>query len=391
MRQQTPRHHVHRAAARGFTLAEALVSLGILSVLLIGMQSAILLAGKAMPDANPLSARVASGRRAQDALASDLTYATNIISKSAADITFEVADRDGDAKPEVIRFYWTGAGSPLIRVYNGVESVVAKDVQDFQLTYATRSVSKSETVTTEVEDSTDKVVGSFTAYPSTAGTVTTSGFEVAPSAGLLSEKKGWAAEYFKLSGVPSGASKVRFTKVEVWLKAYVGSLSDPTAAVFTAGGSSSAPTVGAQGGGAGTLSRAGLSTTGFNPVSATLPSGATSTGLAGGFYAVVKGHDLLTPSAYVRYYTPAKAVADTPHMEWTTNGGSTWQPGSANWNAQDMTFRVYGRYITSATVTTTTTTYYLTSVAMTLNASKESNARVDTAVQVLNEPQVSAP
>jgi hypothetical protein len=172
---------------RAFTLAEALVSLAILTVLLVGMQSAIMLAGKAMPDANPLAAQVVDGRRAQDVVASDLAYATSIINKSATDITFEVADRNNDKQPEKIRFYWGGQGQPLMRVYNGVESVVAQNVRDFNLTYGTRSTTESTTTTAEVEEATDRLLASYT----TAGTA--QDFTVAPSAFLASEKTGGAA------------------------------------------------------------------------------------------------------------------------------------------------------------------------------------------------------
>lgn len=402
MRNDTPRRPIHApprpgpAPRRAFTLAEALVSLGILSVLLVGMQSAIMLAGKAMPDANPLSAQVVDSRRAQEVVASDLAYATNIINRTATDVTFEVADRNGDAKPETIRFYWSGPGTSLMRVYNGVESVVSRDVRDFKLSYITRTVSKTETVSTEVEDASDKEVGAFTTHSS--GSPSPKDFTVAGAAASTGEMKGWAAEYFKLKNIPSGASKVRFTRAEVRLKTYTSGqltvslgVSDPTVGVFSAAGTSTVPTVGTAVGGAGRLSRSGLSTTTYYPVIATLPDGATSTRINGGFYIVVKGHDSTSPTVYLQYLYNSKPPADTWHMEWSTNGGSTWQPAAADWNLRDMPFRVFGRYTTGSTTTTVTNTHYLTTVAMTLNGSDENQSRLDTAVQVLNEPQVSAP
>jgi hypothetical protein len=348
------------------------------------MQSAIMLAGKALPDANPLAAQVVDGQRAQDVVAADLAYATKIISNSDTDVIFQVADRNNDGTPETIRFYWEGPGKRLVRVYNGVESTVAPNVEDFKLVYGIRPVTKTDTVTAEVEETTDRVLASYT---SSSGTI--KDFAVAPSALSTIEMKGWAAEYFKFSSAaPSGSTKVRFTKVDVRLKAYPLSTMDPTVGIYAAGGGAT-PVVGGLLGSEGRLSRTGLSGSAYTQVTSTLPSGATSSSLTGAFYVVIKGQDLVTPSAYLQYQT--STAVDTPHMEWTTNSGSTWQPAKANWNAQDLWFRVYGRFTFPQVTTTSTTTNYLSSVSMKLRASAAPESQIDTAVQVFNEPQLGGP
>jgi hypothetical protein len=369
-----------RFALRAFTLAEALVSLAILTVLLVGMQSAIMLAGKAMPDANPLAAQLVDGRRAQEVVASDLAYATNILSKSATDITFQVADRNNDKTPETIRIYWDVPNKQLKRVYNGAESIVAKDVRDFNLGYGIRTTSETTTSTGDVEEPADRLLASFT----TAGTARD--FILAPSALLSSEWKGWAAEYFKLSTVPpAGTSKVRFTKVDVKLKAYPLSFADPTVGIYASAGVT--PTVSTALGPDTRLPRTGNTT--YTIVSATLPAGVYTTNFTGGFYVIVKGPDPAMPSAFVQFQTTG--ANDVPHMEWTTNGGSTWQPGKATWNAQDMWFRVYGRYVTTGSTPVTTTTHYLSTVSMRLRTSDSPQSQIDAAVQVFNEPVTSLP
>jgi hypothetical protein len=380
---RTPQVRTPQAFTRqAFTLAEALVSLAILTVLLVGMQTAIMLAGKAMPDANPLAALVVEGRRAQDVVAADLAYATNIVSKSSSDITFEVADRNNDKKPETIRIYWDPGSRELRRVYNGVESVVAKDVRDFNLSYGTRSTSETTTTTGEVEEPTDRLLASYT------GTLTAKDFTLAPSSLLSTDKKGWAAEYFKFATPPpTGTTKVRFTKVDVKLKAYSLSLSDPTVGIYAAS-TAVTPTVAAALGPEGRLSRTGLSTTAYTTVSGTLPAGLYTTNFTGAFYVVLKGTDA-TPSAYVQYQ--ATGTNDVPHMEWTTDGGATWQPAKSSWNAQDLWFRVYGRCVSVATASTTTTTYYLSTVSMRLRTSDTPQSQIDAAVPVFNEPVVSGP
>jgi type II secretory pathway pseudopilin PulG len=377
----TTRRAFPRAFTRAFTLAEALVSLAILTVLLVGMQSAIMLAGKAMPDANPLAAQVVDARRAQDVVASDLAYATNILNKSATEITFEVADRNKDKAPERIRIYWDPATRHLKRVYNGVESVVAKDVRDFNLVYGTRTTTETTTTTGEVEEATDRLLASYT------GTAAAKDFALAPSA-LSTEKKGWAAEYFKFATPPpAGTSKVRFTRVDVKLKGDVLSLGDPTVGVYAASAAVT-PTVAAALGPEMKLSRSGLSLTAYTTVSTTLPAGIYTTNFTGAFYVVLKGHDG-TPSAYVQFQTTG--ANDVPHMEWTTDGGSTWQPAKSGWNAQDMWFRVYGRCVTSSNVVTETKTHYLSTVSMRLRTSDSPQSQIDAAVQLFNEPVMSGP
>ena len=359
------------------------MSLAILTVLLVGMQSAIMLAGKAMPDANPLAAQVVDGRRAQDVVAADLAYATNILSRFATDITFQVADRNNDKTPETIRIYWDPATTQLKRVYNGVESVVAKGIQDFHLGYGTRTTSETTTTTGEVEEATDRLLASYT------GTAAAKDFAVAPSALLATEMKGWAAEYFKFATPPpAGTTKVRFTRVDLKLKGYPLALTDPTVGVYAAS-TAVTPTVAAALGPEAKLSRAALSTTAYTTVSGTLPAGVYTTNFTGAYYVVVKGSDLVTPSAYVQYQTTG--ANDVPHMEWSTNGGSTWQPEKASWNAQDMWFRVYGRCVTVSTVNTTTNTHYLSTVSMRLRTSDSPQSQIDAAVQVFNEPVVSSP
>jgi hypothetical protein len=399
MRQQTSRHPrrpcralgargplTRQAFLRGaFTLAEALVSLAILTVLLVGMQSAIMLAGKAMPDANPLAAQVVDARRAQEVVASDLSYATNIVSRSSTEIIFQVADRDNDKAPETIRIYWDPTTRQLKRVYKGVtESVIAKDVRDFNLSYGTRTVTETTIATGEVEEATDRLLASYT------GTVTAKDFTLAPSALLSTEMKGWAAEYFKFATPPpTGTTKVRFTKVDVKLKGYALSLSDPTVGIYAASAAVT-PTVAAALGPEAKISRTGLSTTAYTTVSTPLPAGIYTTNFTGAFYVVLKGTDLVTPSAYVQYQSTG--TNDVPHMEWSTNVGSTWLPAKSSWNAQDMWFRVYGRCTSqSSSAPVETKTYYLTTVSMRLRTSDTPQGQVDAAVQVFNEPVVSSP
>lgn len=181
----------------------------------------------------------------------------------------------------------------------------------------------------ETEEPDDRLLASY------AGTATARDFTLALS-GLATEKKGWAAEYFTPDAPPAGAVKLRFTKIEVKLKGYPLSLSDPSVGIYTA---DATPKPGTLIGAEAALSHVGLSTTSYATKTADLPAGVETTDLSGSFYVVLKG-PTPTPSAYLQYQNTG--TAGGTKMQWSTNGGSTWQP--ANPEANDVWFRVYGRY-----------------------------------------------
>ena len=127
----------------GFTLIELVVSMAITTVLMLGIGSAMLIASRAVPDAaSPTGATVSAAQRCEQ-LTSDLQYAISINSRSATVIEFTVADRSGDGLPEVIRYEWSGtAGAPLTRQYNGGTAIeVLADVRDFALSYDLQTIS----------------------------------------------------------------------------------------------------------------------------------------------------------------------------------------------------------------------------------------------------------
>lgn len=135
---------------RGFTLVEMVLSMAVMTILLGGIASAMILASRAMPDlATPLKA-MADGYYVADQLAGEL-YAAQTISttfRSATGVEFTVADRNNDSIAETIRYSWGGAGQPLTRQYNnGVASAVLNNVYQFNLGYVTQVISGATKVT----------------------------------------------------------------------------------------------------------------------------------------------------------------------------------------------------------------------------------------------------
>jgi hypothetical protein len=108
----------------------------IFAIILLAVQSAVRVAGSAIPDGRSGPSAAALGTAALDVLNQDLTYATAISPSrmSARDLELTVPDRNGDGNSETIRYQWSGAGAPLTRQVNGGAVVtLAADVREFSL------------------------------------------------------------------------------------------------------------------------------------------------------------------------------------------------------------------------------------------------------------------
>ncbi|MEE8154476.1 MAG: prepilin-type N-terminal cleavage/methylation domain-containing protein [Phycisphaerales bacterium] len=130
---------------RGFTLIELTVSLAILSILLVGIGSSIVLASHALPDNDsPLIKSVEAGTTL-DQIATELETALSIVERSQASLAFTVPDRDGDGISERIRYAWNGiAGDSLTRQYNSQPEVpILADVNLFNLVYDIESTTET--------------------------------------------------------------------------------------------------------------------------------------------------------------------------------------------------------------------------------------------------------
>jgi type II secretory pathway pseudopilin PulG len=131
------------------TLIEVVASLAMFALIALALESALMLASKAIPDAKSASTAFLAASKAHDQIACELFYAQTVTELSANAITFTVADRDNDGAPETIRYAWSGtAGDPLVRTYNGKTSLnVLDDVREFSLLYDKRSVKQPTTYT----------------------------------------------------------------------------------------------------------------------------------------------------------------------------------------------------------------------------------------------------
>jgi prepilin-type N-terminal cleavage/methylation domain-containing protein len=349
-----------RPNPRGFTLLELVVGTAVMSVIMVALGSVMLIAGRALPQAQSATGAAVAAAGAAEQMASELRYALAINQRSATMIEFTVADRNSDGLPETIRYEWSGtAAAPLTRQYNGGTAVDAlSDVREFSLSYDT------ETISEEIPQGNESAETLLVGYTASAD-----------YHDYTIKESYWCAEYF-LPTLPADAVSWKVTRVKFYAKLA---------------------------GGIGGQARVQLQL----PTSGGLPSG------------VVRGEQILyesiLPLLYLEnelHYTTVSGLSPQQGLcmvfRWaadaeackllgrgknvtatnvalsrSTSQGLTWSQLSG----ESLLFSVYG------TVTTTGTpqiqnTCYLNAVQIQLRSGNDSGSFVQTAVRTLNRPEV---
>ncbi len=121
---------------RAYSLAEMVASLSVVSVLLLGMGSAVLISTSAVP-AETSNAGLLGSSLASTRLTDDLAYAIMVVASETRAVECLIPDRDADGMPERVRYEWTGTpGDPLTRSLNGGDAVtILEDVQTLAIGY----------------------------------------------------------------------------------------------------------------------------------------------------------------------------------------------------------------------------------------------------------------
>ncbi len=187
-------------ARPGYTLIEMVVSLGISTVLIGGLSSAVMIATKSLGTPASSSTAVVDAGEAADLLVADIGTALAFTERTASAVTFTVPDRNGDLQPETIRYAWAGTGTGLTRQYNGTASsaaVLTDALQDFNMQYLTR------TMLPPVRES---VPQNLVYYNNS-------------NVDLNISQSRWPAQYFAPS-LPSNATAWSITKIRLYLKKY---------------------------------------------------------------------------------------------------------------------------------------------------------------------------
>jgi prepilin-type N-terminal cleavage/methylation domain-containing protein len=354
---------------RGFTLIEMTMAIVIVSIIMLGCFSVVLLASKSLPDRTSGPSATAAAALAMDQLSYDLTYASAVSVASANDVEFLVQDRDGNGMADKIRYTWSGtAGGALNRYYSPGDpatgtytysppTTVLAGVQEFALVYDKRS--KSYAVTSG--ESAEMPLASYDSNSNLATSTITG--------------TNYIGEYF-VPNLPAGALAWKVTRVK--FKARVNGFPDGilTYQIRTAS--------------------SGL------PSSTVLDSGTLNESRFSSFYTWQQVNFTtatgLTPGSGACFLLMLNAASPAGDIQYQTTAAPTLafnaltSPGSSTaWTApvgQSMNFQVYGTVTAS---TATVTQYNLTGVRVTLRNSVDTSGRVRATVRTLNEPAVSGP
>ena len=121
----------------------------VMTALMGAIGSAMMLAGRAVPDRSSSLGAAAEARQVVALLAVDLITAQTLSACKPEEIVFNVATRNADTTPETIRYSWSQTpGAALTREYNGGSpSEAAAHVYEFQLQYETKTVDSKLYVT----------------------------------------------------------------------------------------------------------------------------------------------------------------------------------------------------------------------------------------------------
>jgi type II secretory pathway pseudopilin PulG len=344
---------------RGFTLTELVLSMGLMTILLGGISSTILLASHALPSEQNASAAVNRGYQAADQIAGELYCARSFTEKASTAVEFTVADRSGDATPETIRYAWSGtAGDPLTRQYNGGTVVDwLADVQEFALTYDVTEVTE-ELPPVEAEGAETLLISHDTSVSLTDWGLT---------------DKGWIGQYF-FPPLPAEATAWKVTRVKFMARIHGGN-KGITAVQLRLPTAGNLP-------GATILEEVLMYESALDPsylweeFSFASVSGLSPTQ---GLCLVLALNKKEAHLADVRYDDGAGSGLLT-----TTDAGSNWNYNSG----KAMLYYVYG------TVTTTSqpdplVRQWLRSVGIKLRVGSETSSRIESAVEILNEPEVT--
>ena len=122
---------------RGFTLIEVVTSVLLISIVFVGIGSAIVISSHALPGGQNVGDDLLRSAEPLQILAQELEGAIHVTNRSATMIALTVPDRNGDGLFEDVRYEWSGmVGQPLTRFYNSGSAVPWVDnVQEFRLDY----------------------------------------------------------------------------------------------------------------------------------------------------------------------------------------------------------------------------------------------------------------
>jgi hypothetical protein len=346
--------------SRGFTLTEIVLSMALMTTVMAGTTSVILIASHALPGAQNPGQALTDSSDVVGQIAGELAYASSVTEKSASAVTFTVADRGhGGAGPETIRYAWSAtSGDPLTRQYNGGSVVpVAEDVSEFDLSYDLKVVTEQGDPVTN-ESAEVLLISQDTSVALTDFAIT---------------DKDWIGQYF-LPPLPADAFEWRVTRVKFKARVH--------------GGTNGITAV-----------QLRLPAAGNLPSATVLEMVPMYEDALGASYlweefsfASVSG---LSPSQGLCLVLAVQKkdphLADIQYDDASGSGRLTTTDKGTNWNydaGKSMLYYVYGT-VTTLGPPEAVTRQWLLSAGIKLRVGPDPSTRVETEVQVLNVPEVT--
>jgi prepilin-type N-terminal cleavage/methylation domain-containing protein len=355
----------------GHTLIELVVVVTVSGILIAGLTSTLYTASRGVSGESSTRA-VLDGSAATSELLGDLQQAVTFTQRSATAVEFTVADRGGDAAPETIRYAWSGTpGDPFTRQYNGGSVVnLTENIQEFQLSYDLRAVAKQTPSPVQEQPNVTAVYLEPELSPELSYVVSTNtwcGQSFLPDpASLPADAIQWKLTYIIVRIKPEAAAK-EVTTVELRLRDTNGLPTGPVLDQFQ-------------------VEEKNLDSKNWTPIPFPQPINAPWLPPTQGLCLLLKpfsGHD---NCAVLYQATSSPAAANVAFLQ-TSNGGTTW---TADGNLAMTQCYGYATVRVPGPVQSSTT-YYLTHTGMTLRAGPDASARIDSGINVLNEPEVTGP
>ena len=349
------------ARPQAFTLLEMVVSLAIMSLILFGIGSAMLIAAGALPTANSDDAAALDAAQRAETFVRDVQYAVTVPTLSDKAITFTVADRDGDDTPETIQYRFSGvAGSAWLRQMNDEAAVpFVPNVTTLSLSYDWASEDHEQPTGSESAPTLHR--GHITLHDFTAYTVSSSG---------------WIGQFARPS-LPSDTLHWAVTRVEFYARETGGSggIAKVQLQRSTPGGLPSGVVLGER------LLYESTLDGHYRLVSLTYP-GVTHLSPQEGICLVIRQGGNGEP-ARILADGDARARSHT-QMIRTSDGGFSWSV-PAN---RSLLFWIYGT-VTTAGIPVVQTTHRLAAVHLELNTSTSVSGALRTTALTLNRPEVT--
>ncbi len=350
-----------QAQRPGFTLLEMATSVAVMSILMVGMGSVILVAGKALPDAERPTSKLIRTSELAGEIVAELQEARHIAERTANAITFTVADRDGDGSPERIRYAWSGMpGDPLTRRYNSGSVVnVLENIHVFDLDYDIQSV--TEEYPGPPIESSESILTQYTA-PGDSDFVITS--------------QNWVGQCFHPGDfIPSDAKSWTITKVGFFAKS-VGEDDGNVWVRLRRATAQGRPDMEQNGLSKSRMKESNLSLTYRWEEFAFTGSAVSNLSPGQGLCLVLDSG--IDESAGISY-----AATGGSGLVETSDAGTSW----TYQNNSSMRYTIWGTYIVPGPPQTAAR-QYVTGIHVSLQIGDDVTSRVDTATVMLNTPEV---